>query len=141
MSALTEAERDVLLDVADVLVPATDSMPALRDVDSAGEWLNRACCARADILPDLQRALHALGDAPALPTALRRLHSEDRGAFDTVATIAAGAYYMVPRVRELIGYPGQVRTLAPLELAANELSDEIFDGAVSYGGSYRIAPT
>ena len=141
MSPLSQAERDVLLDIADVLVPATQTMPALRDADPTGEWLDRACAARADILPDLQRALHALADAPALSTALRCLHSEDRATFDIVATIAAGTYYLVPRVRELIGYPGQVRSPAPLELAADELSDEIFDGAMSYGGSYRISPT
>ena len=140
MSPLTQAERDVLLDIADVLVPATETMPALRDADSTGEWLDRACAARADILPHLQHALHALAGVPALSTALRRLHSEDRVTFDIVATIAAGTYYLVPRVRGLIGYPGQIRTPAPLELAADELSDEIFDGAMSYPGSYRVAP-
>ena len=43
----------MLLDVADVLIPATDTMPALRDADPDGEWLDRACAARADLLAEL----------------------------------------------------------------------------------------
>ena len=140
MSVLTRAERDALLDVADVLIAPTDSMPTLREADPTGEWLDRACSARSDIFTDVQRLLRDVADAPNLAATLRRLHGEDRVSFDEVATIVAGAYYMVPRVRGLIGYPGQVRAPAPLNLAADELSDEIFETAMNYPGSYRAAP-
>jgi len=140
VSTVTDAQRNVLLDIADVLIPATDVMPALREADHSGEWLDRACAARGDLFPELHRTLADLAKAPDLATALRRLHGGDRPAFDAVATIVAGSYYMVPRVRELIGYPGQVRVPAPLDLAAGELSDDIFEGAMSYEGSFRVAP-
>lgn len=140
MSTLTQADRDLLHHIADVLVPATDTMPALRDADASGEWLDRACAARADLLPKLGRTLNALSGCSDLGTALRGLRGGERATFDVLATFVAGTYYMIPRVRELIGYPGQVRAPAPIDLAADELSDEIFEGAMNYDGGYRPAP-
>ena len=139
MTSLTEARRAVLLDIADVLIPQTDTMPALRAADPDGEWLQRACRARADLLDELGRILDELTDAD-LSAVLVSMHAEQRAHFDVVATFVAGSYYMIPRVRELLGYPGQVRAPAPLELAADELSDEIFEAAMNYSGSYRPAP-
>lgn len=140
MTELTADDRELLLVVADVLIPATDTMPALRDADCTGEWLGRAYAARADAAPDLLRALRTLASEDNLTTALHTLHARDRATFDVLAMIAAGAYYMVPRVRDLIGYPGQVRNPAPIDQAADELSDEIFEGAMNYRGGYRSVP-
>jgi hypothetical protein len=140
MTTLTQEERDVLYDVADVLIPATDTMPALRTADADGEWLDRAVAARADLLPALRQSLHTLSGIHDLAIALRGLHGNDRATFNVLTTFVAGSYYMVPRVRELIGYPGQRRAPAPIDLAANELSDEIFEGALNYDGGYRHAP-
>jgi hypothetical protein len=67
------------------------------------------------------------------------LHGDDRATFDVLATFVAGTYYMIPQVRELIGYPGQRRTPAATDAAADELSDDIFQGALDYAGSYRPA--
>ena len=89
-----------------MLIPATKTMPALRDADPDGTWLDRACLARADLVPSLARVLRVLAGAADLPAAVRRLHGDDRATFDVVATFVAGTYYMVPQVRELIGYPG-----------------------------------
>ena len=91
-----------LICAADVLIPPNDTMPALRDADIGGLWLDRACAARADLLPELRRALHMLGGTPDLATALRGLHANDRATFDVLATFVAGTYYMVPLVRALI---------------------------------------
>lgn len=139
MTALNEGRTTVLLDVADVLIPATDVMPALRDADPSGEWLGRACTARADLVADLVAILDELEGAD-LSTVVVALHRNDRAKFDVLATFVAGTYYMIPRVRELIGYPGQVRNAPPLDLAAEELGDEIFEGAMNYSGSYRPTP-
>jgi hypothetical protein len=140
MNTLTDSDRRLLLDVANVLIPPTLEMPALRDVDVDGHWLDRACAARADLLGELHDVLERVSGSTDVPAAVLSLHSNDRHAFDVLATFIAGTYYMVPRVRELIGYPGQVRAPAPLDLAADELSDEIFEGAMNYDGSYRPAP-
>lgn len=140
MTELTAPHRDLLLGVADVLIPATAAMPSLRTADADGRWLARACLARHDVLPDLVAALDRLGGRDDLPTALRELRATSRGTFDVVANVVAGAYYLIPEIRTLLGYPGQVRNPAPLDLASDELSDEVFEGAMNYPGTYRRAP-
>lgn len=139
MNTLSDPRRAVLLNVADVLIPATDTMPALRDADAAGEWLDRACRARTDLVDELGVILDDLADGD-LPSALASMHARDRSTFDVIATFVAGTYYMVPEVRELIGYPGQLSAPAPLELAADELSESVFAQAMNYSGTYRRAP-
>jgi hypothetical protein len=138
MTALTDSQRAVLLDLADVLIPETDTMPSLRLADPDGEWFERACRARADLIDELLTILDELAGTD-LSSALVSLHCQQRHQFDVLATFVAGTYYLIPRIRELIGYPGQVRAPAPLDLAADELSDEIFEGAMNYPGSYRPA--
>ncbi|MFJ6456134.1 hypothetical protein [Paenarthrobacter sp. NPDC091669] len=136
---LTDSELDTLWAVADVLVPATESMPSLRQADPDSYWLARALEARSDIIDSIKSYLQQLHGAADLRTELIRWHSESREDFDNVGAIVAGTYYMVPWVRELIGYPGQERRPAPVELAADELSDDIFEGAMAYEGTYREA--
>lgn len=140
MTDLTASQRDLLLRVADVLVPATAAMPSLRAADPDGGWLRRALLARQDVVVDLFAALDELARHDDLHTALRDLHANSRGTFDVVANIVAGAYYLIPEVRTLLGYPGQVRNPAPLDLASDELSDDVFEGAMNYPGTYRQAP-
>lgn len=140
MSPLTEAQHSVLLAAADILVPATATMPSLREADPGAEWLGLACRARADLTEDLAVILDELAGVDDLEGALRTMHGQERSRFDIVATFVAGTYYLIPQIRALIGYPGQVRAPAPIDLAADELSDEIFEGAMNYAGSYRPAP-
>ena len=140
MTALSDAHRELLLQVADVLIPPKGTMPSLRNADPTGEWVERACLARVEILEDLADALDGLIGRDDLTTALRELHADARATFDVVANVASGAYYLIPEVRVLLGYPGQVRNPAPLDLASDELSDEIFEGAMNYAGTHRSAP-
>jgi hypothetical protein len=126
--------------VADVLIPATATMPSLRVADPAGVWLERACLARADVLADLTDGLNRLAAQEDLDSVLRELRADERDVFDVIANVIAGAYYLVPEVRALLGYPGQVRNPAPLDLASDELSDDVFEGAMNYTGTYRSAP-
>jgi hypothetical protein len=139
MSTLSDLHRSALLDIADVLIPATDTMPALRDADPTGEWLDRACRARSDLVDGLCLVLDDLAGGD-LASVLRSMHADKRSTFDVLATFVAGTYYMVPKIRELIGYPGQLRSPAPLELAADELSDGVFAIAMNYSGTYRRPP-
>src|ERR1700712_3180404 len=68
---IDDADLELLLDIADVLIPPTDTMPALRDADVDGQWLGRAAAARNDLLPELRAVLHGLADAAELGKALR----------------------------------------------------------------------
>jgi hypothetical protein len=108
-------------------------------VDADGYWLGRALDARSDAVERVRALLHELAAAPLLREALAGWRSARRDDFEDVAAIVAGTYYLVPAVRELIGYPGQERRPAPLELAADELSDEVFEGAMAYQGTYLDA--
>jgi hypothetical protein len=137
---LSAPQMDLLLRVADVLIPATALMPSLRTADPDGQWLRRAYFARQDVLPALTDALDQLAESDDLPSALQTFHRDSRNTFDVVANVVAGAYYLIPEVRTLLGYPGQVRNPAPLDLAGEELSDEVFEGAMNYPGTHRPAP-
>ena len=64
MSTLSESDRELVLRVADVLIPPNATMPGLRAADPAGEWLSRACLARADLLDGLTDALNELAEHP-----------------------------------------------------------------------------
>jgi hypothetical protein len=140
MTHLSEQERHTLWRIADVLVPATSTRPSLRDADPDGIWLDRALTARADLVGAAKEELARFESVDDLESAIVELHDTERVRFDVLATAVTGAYYLVPAVRELIGYPGQHRTPPRLEEAAEELSDEIFEAAMNYPGSYRPTP-
>ncbi len=134
---LTAAHIDAARSVADVLIPRTAERPALREADPDARWLTVAFAARDDRADDVRALLDQLPEVGDPKPWLRRLRSDHRDVFDALASVIAGAYYMTPTVRDLIGYPGQERRPAPVTLAADELSDEIFEGAMNYDRSFR----
>jgi len=50
--------------------------------------------------------------------------------------VIAGAWLLIPAVRERIGYPGQRRDPARLEEAADQISDGILDPVIARGPIY-----
>ena len=82
----------------------------------AGDLLDRCL----DAAPALAAPLLALlGEAPpdeAAAAFVRRLAADRPHDFAVLSTAVVGAYYLSPRVRELIGYPGQEPS--PLSVAA-----------------------
>lgn len=105
-SVLTVEQRARFAAMADVLIPAYEQMPAASAVDVAGPFLDKAIAAREDLVEPLMRGLETQSAAPAAE-GIARLYADDQEAFDAIATLASGAYYMIPAIRELIGYPGQ----------------------------------
>jgi choline dehydrogenase-like flavoprotein len=92
--------QPVLAALADELIPATDDLPSASAADPTGKWLERALAARPDLRPAYERALTQAAD-------VRRLYADDRDAFDALAKLVSGAYYMNLKIRKRIGYPGQ----------------------------------
>lgn len=137
---LTDEHRRALDKVADVLIPAFETMPSASSVGVSGALLDKAIDARPDLLPALVRGLTAI-DAMSGEQGAHTLFNEDRPAFDAIATLASGAYYMDERVRELIGYPGQER-IEPEDPYA--LQPYAFDGTLKKvferGPIYRPTP-
>jgi choline dehydrogenase-like flavoprotein len=90
---VTPEERQRLEVLADLLIPATDGMPAASEVGTAHECLDRVLRARLDLAEPLRAAL---------------LDGATASAMRTVRYVVAAAYYLDPRVRERLGYPGTV---------------------------------
>jgi hypothetical protein len=106
VAALTADERALLARVADHLIPAAHGMPSAAEVLTA-ERLRFVLNARPDLLEPIRAALAAaLGDEPAARVAV--LADSDPAALGALQLAIVAGYYTDKRVRELIGYPGQV---------------------------------
>ena len=99
-------ERRTLAALADVLIPAGAGMPAASEAGVADEWLDAVLAARADLAGPLAAVLRAAAGTDPVAE-IDRLQRTDELGFGVLATVIPGAYYMNPRIRGLIGYPGQ----------------------------------
>jgi hypothetical protein len=134
-------ELAVLLRVADCLIPASGPNPKPSDVAEYVPYLNVALAARSDVFDRLMAAVDELAavSAGAMWERLKRMWAEDTDTFDPLSSVVAGAYFMTPEVKALIGYPGQHRDTAPLEQAADELGDGLLDPVIERGSIYVSA--
>jgi hypothetical protein len=136
---VTPARLDLLVQVADTLLPGTDVDPRPSSLPDFRDHLDTALRARGESVRELVAALDRLDvDADLMPQ-LRAMHGSDREAFDLVSSVVAGAYLLSPTVRGAIDYPGQGSHPAPLELAVDQLSDGILDPVVDRGPIYVSA--
>ncbi len=137
--ALSTAERD-LLDVAgDVLIPAIGAMPSVSDSDPDGRWLERAMGARPDLMEALKRLLGSHPDLRSLD-AVTTAEAQDPEGVAALVTITAGRYYMNPRVRTLLGYPGQDGRDPTLPTYGWDRAADMIERVVERGPVYRVAP-
>ena len=132
-------DRTTLAALADVLIPAADRMPAASEAGAAGEWLDEVLRLRGDLEAPLQGLLErARGVDP--PVEVERLEREEPEAFEALATAVAGAYFLNPEVRRLIGYPGQEpRPIEPEEPPDYE-QDDLLASVVERGPIFRPTP-
>jgi hypothetical protein len=113
MTSIDADARSRLRDVANRLIPAAHGMP------SAGDVLYDARIAFVlDARPDLEEPLATalrpdLGDDPDARLAAL---AEDAATLSALQLVIVAGYYTDPRVRELIGYPGQMAI--PIDPAA-----------------------
>ena len=138
---LADNELTTLLRIADQLIPAFGPNPKASDAQDYAAYLQLALAARADVFDMVMSAVAALADVPNadLWAALQQMWSNDKFTFDPLSSIIAGAYFMTPQVKSLIGYPGQQRDPAGLEDAANELETGILDPVIERGSIYVSA--
>jgi hypothetical protein len=135
---LDERERATFAAIADRLIPAADGMPSAADVvtDDRLAFVLRArpdlaeplrLALRADLGEDVPRRLAALADEPTNLAALQ--------------LAIVGGYYTDRRVRDLIGYPGQLA----LELRSWEyppyLEEGLIDAVLARGPVWRDPST
>jgi hypothetical protein len=136
--ALDDRERATFAAVADHLIPAAGDMPSAADVVDDGR-LGFVLRARPDLAKPLKAALRSnLGQD--VVQRLARLAEEPANLSALQLTIVGG-YYTDRRVRELIGYPGQVA----LELRSWEypayLDEGLIDAVLARGPVWRDPST
>jgi hypothetical protein len=107
MSAIvTPEQRSTFAGIADYLIPNAEGMPSASEVDVHGAILDRVLTLRTDLQEPFLRGLNSCaGASPA--EAANALNRSDPAAMSAVGLVASAAYYMMPKVRSLIGYPGQ----------------------------------
>lgn len=106
MSKFDQSLRDTFAAIADVLIPNAEGMPSASEMNVQGEMLDHILGLRPDLRENFVRGLtKAAGRDPS--EAANDLNRTDAAALSAIGLVASAGYYMMPRVRELIGYPGQ----------------------------------
>lgn len=140
MSApLEPALRETFRAIADVLIPAAEGMPAASEVGVHEAVLDRILALRPDVTERLMRGLRAAHGHPAREAA-QRLNKEDPDALSAIGLIASAGYYMQPRVRELIGYPGQESRPANPDETPEYVENGMLQQVIDRGPIYRPTP-
>jgi hypothetical protein len=136
--ALDDRERATVAAIADHLIPAAGEMPSAADVvdDARLAFVLRA---RPDLAEPLKAALRADLDDD-VEERLERLAAEPANLAALQLTIVGG-YYTDRRVRDLIGYPGQMA----IELRSWEypayLEEGLIDAVLARGPVWRDPAT
>jgi hypothetical protein len=138
-TALSDELRERLRAFADALIPAAHGMPAASEVGVADSQLEQVLEARPDLLEPLRRAL-ADADAEDAERSLAAIHAADPPAHDALVLVVAGGYYIDPRIRELLGYDGQVPVELRPEIVPNYVDEGLIEPVLERGPIYRPVP-
>ncbi len=124
-----------LVEIVDLLVPASDGMPAASEVEATGKWLDRVLVADPTLRAPIDRLAicRTWGD-------LERFEATEPATFARATFAVVSAYYLHPRVRKLMGYPGQ----GPSPILAGEgehyLDDALLAPVIERGRAYVATP-
>ena len=139
LASLDAAERATLSAIADRLIPAAQAMPSAADV-LGDDRLRFVLNARPDLIEPLRAALRReLGDD--VQARLDALGRDEPSTLGVLQLVIVAGYYTDRRVREQIGYPGQMA----LELRSWEvpvyLEEGLIDAVLARGPVWRDATT
>jgi hypothetical protein len=138
-AVLNQEERQRLATLADTLIAGGEGLPAASKADVQGKWIDRTLAARPDLTAVVQAVLALTGEPQAV---LERLRAEDPLTFDTFSFTVCGAYLINPRVRKLLGYPGQAPKASPAypDESDHYLQGGLIDPVIERGPIYRPTP-
>ncbi len=132
-------QRKTFLAIADVLIPAAEGMPAASQVGVGDEVLDRILSLRDDLREPFVRGIAAAaGKEPQ--AAVEALNRHDPEALGAIGLVASGAYYMSPRVRALIGYPGQEKRPGNPDEIPEYVANGMLQQVIDRGPIYRPTP-
>lgn len=124
--------------LADFLIPAYGKMPRFSDVCSYVD-VQKSLDFRIDLKDGFVRGL-ATDLANGAEAHLETLNKGDREAFTAITTITIATYYMKPKVRDLIGYPGQENVSYDPKETQVYLTNGSLGRVVARGRKYRPTP-
>ncbi len=137
-SALNTAQRARLAQLADALIAGGYGLPSASDAQVHEVWGDRVLELRPDLL-DLVLNV-ASREASTDPNAeLQRLRRVEPATFEGFAYFVSSAYLINPRVRKILGYPGDAPKPNPAfpDEAEFYLSDNILQPVIDRGPIYR----
>jgi len=123
--------------LADVLIPAGDDLPSATAAGVAKEGLEQVLAVRPDLAAGLKKVL-ACSDNPPPSEAVARLKSSDPSGFGVLTELVAGAYFLNPLVRAVLGYEGQIAV--PIDPRPDYLDDGLLQSVIDRGPIYRPTP-
>ena len=132
------AKDDVFLALADFLIPAYQDKPKFSDVCTY-EDARAALGFRHDLAEAFERALN-LDVGGGAEAALEELNAKDNEGFSALTTIVITTYYMSPKVRQSIGYPGQENVSYDSKATQAYLVDGSLAKVIARGRKYRLTP-
>jgi len=136
---IDEEMRATFLAVADLLIPEALGMPSASQVNVAGPVLDRILALRPDLQEPFFRGLRmAAGKDPKF--AAQAVNRDDPKALAAIGLVAASAYYMDPRVRGLIGYPGQEKRIYDPDATPEYIANGMLQKVIDRGPIYRLTP-
>jgi len=125
--------------LADILIPAGEGLPSASEAGVSGALLDRVLTARADLIDELRQLLErAKGREPARFVA--ELQENDASAFEVLATVVPGAYFMSDEVREKLGYHGQRAIPIEERDPPDYVEDGLLQSVLDRGPIYRSHP-
>jgi hypothetical protein len=137
---LANAERDALVALADVLLGPSERADAPSRCPEYVEKLELALATRSESFEGVVAAAVSAVHGSDSVGRLRDLHDNDPEGFQVLSAVLAGAYLMVPSVRDAVGYPGQRADIPRLEEAVDEIMDGILDPVLERGHFYVAPP-
>ena len=132
------SNEKTFLALADFLIPAYRQMPKFSDVCTYAD-VARSLDFRVDLKDGFARGVDT-DLSNGAEAHLETINKEDGEAFSAVTTITIATYYMNPRVRELIGYPGQENVQYDSKATQIYLTDGSLGHVVARGRKYRPTP-
>lgn len=139
LAALDADARRTFATIADRLIPAAHGMPSAGEV-VGDDRLRFVLRSRPDLVQPLARALRPeLGDDPR--SRMETLERDDPEALATLQLVLVGGYYTDRRVRELIGYPGQLAIDLPTGVVPPYLEEGLIDAVLARGPVWRDPET
>lgn len=134
---LDEKHQNILMELGDQLIPAAENMPSASQAHVPDIWADEVLNLRPDLREDFFRGLRVYEGIRGNGNALFLLQAKDPAAFNAVGVVAAGAYFLNPEIRRLIGYPGQESRSYVTSEIPEYVEAGLLDAVLKRGPAYR----